>query len=363
MGIKHADPPHYYIEYKPTVVQQSMEPTCWSKRFMQRSMAALAVVMVIFMVLYMVATQGVTSLEYGRVPRHRFQGRYELQRHSGVQSDVRHWGYDKLMSSILVMPECHPSALVSIIITSSMDHHSQRQAIRSSWCSPSSQHQCLFLVGSADDPMQSATLKSEAQQHRDILLGGYLDTYRNLSLKVLTGLHWVTHSCPTHYILKTDDDCFVNTPVLIPFLRRQPLMAQDLYVGLVLSGHNNDVVRDSSSPWYVSYEQYAPSIYPDFASGAGYMLSVEVAKTILESSRTVEPFPNEDAYIGVLASATGITPIHSDRFTLVSSKWQVCNLRYLLLLHQVSQDQQRHMLDTADKALNKCSYDDAQERW
>ncbi len=36
---------------------------------------------------------------------------------------------------------------------------------------------------------------NETRHHGDVLLGDYEDSYRNLSYKVLTGLHWALRQC------------------------------------------------------------------------------------------------------------------------------------------------------------------------
>ena len=51
------------------------------------------------------------------------------------------------------------------------------------------------------------------------------------------------------------------------------------------------------------------------------MLSREVLGRMLALSRRYKPFPNEDAYIGVLAEQLSVSPVHSSRFTLYSDAW------------------------------------------
>jgi hypothetical protein len=60
------------------------------------------------------------------------------------------------------------------------------------------------------------SLESENDQHHDLLQGSFRDAYRNMTYKHIMALKWVLHFCPgVRYVLKTDDDTFVNTPVLM----------------------------------------------------------------------------------------------------------------------------------------------------
>ena len=65
------------------------------------------------------------------------------------------------------------------------------------------------------------SLESENDQYHDILQGSFKDTYRNMTYKHIMALKWVLYYCPgVHYVLKSDDDTFVNTPVLMRALAK-----------------------------------------------------------------------------------------------------------------------------------------------
>lgn len=59
------------------------------------------------------------------------------------------------------------------------------------------------------------SLESENDQYHDIVQGSFRDAYRNMTYKHVMSLKWALYFCPrVRYVLKTDDDIFVNTPVL-----------------------------------------------------------------------------------------------------------------------------------------------------
>ncbi|XP_060077758.1 beta-1,3-galactosyltransferase 1-like [Ylistrum balloti] len=254
---------------------------------------------------------------------------------------------------------CRQKFQYLVIIVSTRTEFERRIAIRNSWCRPqrynlpSDAWGCVFLlgVGSQQEPNRETVdqrIDLEIKTYNDILKGSYIDSYRNLTYKVLHGLHWASRSCPTEFVLKTDDDCFVNTHLLhILILHHRDAM--NLYIGSV-SSKQHEVLRDPNSVWYVSEELYAENFYPRYASGAGYLLSSDVVTRLIDVSRYRIPIPNEDAYIGILAQDIDVKPLQSGRFTLMSIGWTLCNYLYLVVIHKVLPDQQEDMLNNTIRA-------------
>ena len=49
----------------------------------------------------------------------------------------------------------------------------------------------------------------------------FIDTYNNLTLKTISTLEWSwTHCSRVKFVLKTDDDVYIHTPVLLDILDR-----------------------------------------------------------------------------------------------------------------------------------------------
>ena len=56
----------------------------------------------------------------------------------------------------------------------------------------------------------------ENERHRDIIQGSFLDSYGNLTLKTRMALKWTVEDCPSaKYVMKTDDDMWINVPNII----------------------------------------------------------------------------------------------------------------------------------------------------
>ncbi|XP_075042540.1 beta-1,3-galactosyltransferase 4 [Mixophyes fleayi] len=205
---------------------------------------------------------------------------------------------------------CLSPPLLLILVSSAPSHRDRRDAIRQTWGSLSSSTEfaslTLFVLGVPKSPVERAALVHEAVTHRDIIQANFTDSYQNLTLKTLTGLSWALEKCQeAQYLLKTDDDVFVNTPSLSKFLREHNGL---MYLGRVHWHVSPD--RDPESRHYTSYELYAGDHFPPYCSGTGYVLSQAAARHLLQEAGS-GPWPTvEDVYVGILARAAGIAPRH-----------------------------------------------------
>lgn len=266
------------------------------------------------------------------------------------------WDPTELGDVETVIPLCKKSLLVVILVTSAPGNVERRQSIRRSWASYTVKDDSLkvvFLIGRTKDAMLSDALESEQMHYHDILIGNYLDTYRNLTLKVLHGFQWITSQCETKFVLKTDDDCFLNMPVLYNLL----LVAQEsstkaLYVGK--SPASLSVIRNPYNKWHVTKAEYALDRYPVYMSGTGYLLSADLVSSITGISSYIQPFPNEDAFVGVVNTFLGVKPINSARFTSYSKSWSSCNYRYIVLMHNLPAELQSQCYQMALQAPLQC---------
>lgn len=66
-------------------------------------------------------------------------------------------------------------------------------------------------IGESRSSSIHSEIQHESQEHGDIVMGNHIDSYRNLTLKHLTGYRWVLQYCAhAKYILKADDDTFIG---------------------------------------------------------------------------------------------------------------------------------------------------------
>ena len=83
----------------------------------------------------------------------------------------------------------------------------------------------VFLLGHAvGDSILNEYLEAEGKIHRDLIRGAQKEHYHNLTLKTQTGLEWASKYCDFEFLLKADDDVFVN-----PYNRLDYLGKPELY--------------------------------------------------------------------------------------------------------------------------------------
>ncbi|ELR59501.1 Beta-1,3-galactosyltransferase 4, partial [Bos mutus] len=239
-----------------------------------------------------------------------------------------------------------PPPFLLILVCTAPDNLNQRNAIRASWGRLREVRglrvQTVFLLGEPGWGSRGSDLVWESAAHGDIMQAAFQDSYRNLTLKTLSGLSWADRHCPTaRYILKTDDDVFVNVPELVSELVRRggrweqwetgvgpPRKAKagdekwdgsptlgSQPVPLLYLGRVHWRVQPSRSPGgkhQVSEEQWPPSWgpFPPYASGTGYVLSASAVQLILKVASRAPLLPLEDVFVGLSARRGGLAPTH-----------------------------------------------------
>lgn len=210
--------------------------------------------------------------------------------------------------------------LLLIFVKSSPENYQRRDAIRQTWGNEEYIHhyqnaniKVLFVLGqsrnfSLGSEMQMR-LEWEDKRHGDLIQQDFLDTFYNLTYKLLLQFSWANNFCPhAKFVMSADDDIFIHMPNLIAYLQNLAQTgAQDVWVGHVY--HRAPPVRDKKSKYYVSYKMYPWPIYPDYTSGAAYVLSNDVAAKVYQASQTLNSsFYIDDVFMGFCASKVGIVP-------------------------------------------------------
>ncbi|XP_030331330.1 beta-1,3-galactosyltransferase 4 [Strigops habroptila] len=169
----------------------------------------------------------------------------------------------------------------------------------------------IFVLGLPPRSVPAAALLEESRRHGDVLQGAFPDAYATLNLKTLLLLRWATARCPgARFLLKADDDVFVNVPSLTSHLRA-PDLPQRLYLGRVHWWVPPN--RDPRSRHHVPGALYPAGRFPPYCSGTAYVLSREAALAVLAAAPHVPFVAPEDVWVGLCARRAGVAPRHSAR--------------------------------------------------
>lgn len=185
-----------------------------------------------------------------------------------------------------------------------------------------------FVLGRTSSPNLTSALEKESQIYGDIIKARFLDTYRHLSLKTTSIMEWVDHYCPrVKYILKTDDDMFINVPGLLRLVESSPNHRREIIGKLAVGAW---AFRNKKSKYYISPEQYAPSILPKFIRGPAYLFTSDVVQDLYKQALRTKYLPLEDVFMtGIVAPRVNVTRVNIPEFYNSDLKViDACRLKY-----------------------------------
>lgn len=229
---------------------------------------------------------------------------------------------------------CGPNIKMVILILNHVDHYVPRTMIRETWGNQKDQlkfnTKVIFFVGKTE---YMIGVDKEQEDFNDIVQLDLQENYRKLSIKTTLAFGWMKTYCPNvKYMLKTDDDVFINLKTLTHITSRYNL-------NNVIGGHCFGYEfpdRHNRSKWYVSNEEYAGEKYPPYCSGGGYLMQTTTAIKLYEKAMDTPYFPMEDVFVGFLAYKAGIGTLSLPGFYIFSKP---SNLEYycrcLVVRHRV----------------------------
>jgi hypothetical protein len=87
-----------------------------------------------------------------------------------------------------------------------------------------------FVIGQTNDSLVQQKVKDESEKYGDVLQINMVDTYVDLSIKVAGLFHWLDTFCSqVDYVLKVDDDVYVNVHNLAAVLHSLTVSEQSIY--------------------------------------------------------------------------------------------------------------------------------------
>nr|XP_057924152.1 lactosylceramide 1,3-N-acetyl-beta-D-glucosaminyltransferase A-like [Doryrhamphus excisus]XP_057924153.1 lactosylceramide 1,3-N-acetyl-beta-D-glucosaminyltransferase A-like [Doryrhamphus excisus] len=194
----------------------------------------------------------------------------------------------------------------------------RRDAIRSTWGNETYIQRSLgvtvkvmFALGvpAMDTDAIQERLIQEDRRHADLIQQDFIDSFYNLTLKLIMQFHWMHHRCAhARFLMSADDDVFIHMPNLVEYLQDMSRRGvTDFWVGRVYWGSPPN--RSKDSKYYVPFEMYQWWSYPDYTAGGGYVVSGDVANKIYQVSLTLNAsLYIDDVFMGICAKAVGVSP-------------------------------------------------------
>ena len=209
--------------------------------------------------------------------------------------------------------------LLLIVVISAIENIENRQAIRNSWGKPlkdkDSKVKMIFLVGEdqSANSTSNQSIKLESNQYHDVLQATFIESYYNLTIKSLTMLKWFSETCQHQnfdYLLKVDDDVYVNIHQLINLLidnTHKNLLTGFIHCGMLAQSEGKSCLPPFMLTGYGKKYWLHKLIgfhwYPNYIAGPAYLMSKSTADILYRVAMTVPAFHMEDVYItGMLSS-------------------------------------------------------------
>ena len=227
-------------------------------------------------------------------------------------------------TTLITKTACERDYFLLILVSTAPANSERRNLIRQTWGTDNNlsapQWKTYFLIAQTANQTHSDLVKKESKNYSDIIRGYYFENYWNQSLKIQMGFEWAARYCEFSFLLKTDDDVLVNTNDLIGFLQRGSTPKQGLFMGRL---HHNPIVLRRGK-WNVSYEEYNHTHYPDFCSGAGFVMSYDVIECLVALFDVIKPYRMDDVYVGMLANESGVIAVDYSGFYMPTEDYDNC---------------------------------------
>lgn len=218
----------------------------------------------------------------------------------------------------------HP--LILILIHSAPKNWHKRNVIRETWGREDRRARMLFLLGAVSEPSLQHKLVQENNIFQDMVQGNFHDAYRNMTYKHVMAFKWFSYFCSdAKFLLKTDDDVFVNTPTIFDLFEKGALDRRNLL--LCKKIENARASRSFRSKWRVSTKEYSKRFYPTYCPGFSIVYSADTVFRLYKEAQRTPYFWIDDVHVtGSLAQATNstITPI-GDLYLNYNQKNDVIN--------------------------------------
>lgn len=227
-----------------------------------------------------------------------------------------------------------PSASLLVLVLSSPGNVELRNTIRQTWLSVSKKnhnYQAFFVVGDRGlNSKQVYDLAGEKSRHSDLMVLPMHDTYNDLTRKLIKSLEFAHKNFKFDYILKCDDDTFVDVERVVEELaiHKDPFLYWGFFDGRA-PVQTKGKWADTS---YKLCDRYIP-----YALGGGYVLARELVKFIAENSRILELYSSEDVTVGTWLAGIKVNRKHDTRF---DTEWKSrgCSSKFLVTHKQTEAD-------------------------
>ncbi|XP_071099008.1 beta-1,3-galactosyltransferase 1-like [Haliotis cracherodii] len=165
----------------------------------------------------------------------------------------------------------------------------------------------VFMLGTTNDDRVQNSIINESKLYGDIVQGNFPDIYTSLPRKHIMSMDWYLRHCNSSYILKLDDDVFINPYRVVDFLTGGHLDQRTMYCTIITGCKPS---RHSTNKCYISYKEYPFDIYPSYCLGYAYITTPGVWHLMHEVSKNSKSLHVDDVFVSTaLAIKAGVQKV------------------------------------------------------
>ncbi|XP_069685169.1 UDP-GalNAc:beta-1,3-N-acetylgalactosaminyltransferase 2-like isoform X3 [Periplaneta americana] len=171
-------------------------------------------------------------------------------------------------------------------------------------------------------------LLKESEEKKDILFLDVIDVYRNLPRKLAQFFKWAHLNADSTYVMKTDDDTFINVAEVtknLKYAKKEQLYDMEGLHTYWWSSFREGWPVQSFGKW--REDTYRSATYPPFPCGAGYVLSRDLIQFLGSSAFRFlyKGFQGEDVALGIWLAGVNPQRYPNDMFSCTWACDGTCN--------------------------------------
>ena len=143
-----------------------------------------------------------------------------------------------------------------------------------------------------------------------------------LTYKHVCGLKWFSYYCPlAKFMIKNDDDMFVNSPFLLSYLLENRNQIQEEKQLIWCNKFILSISYRTKSKYQVSLEEYPNEYYPSFCQGGSVIYSADLVKDLYVEAQQSKYFRLDDGLVtGILAKKLNVSIKHLGKMLITADE-------------------------------------------
>lgn len=205
-------------------------------------------------------------------------------------------------------------------ILSGRGYRHRRLAVREAWASKAQIPGLVVSKFILSEDERTPQVQKELEMYNDIVFVKEKTNYKSILYKTFYVLEYGVKNYDVKFILKTDDDAFINVQPIIQQLQTlcesKDCTKERLYMGKMAK--HSEVLLQPGHKWNnaVFYNHTGLHMYPNYMMGGGYVMSGEVCRILVDvhARMPLKFTPIEDATLGFWLMSMDLRHIDHPRF-------------------------------------------------